>query len=183
MTCPCGYAACTLTTPHRSLASRYVARIEWSPEGCWLWLGTITPNGYGQIRVSRSNRSAHRVLYEFLVGPIPEGLDLDHLCRVRRCVNPAHLEPVTRSENIRRSPLMYPAKTHCNYGHPLDGWDRTRHHRVCTTCLHLRRRARTLANTHCKHGHEFTPGTTRIEATGSRRCLTCLAERKKRRAA
>jgi hypothetical protein len=75
--------------------------------GCWLWGLTITRNGYGQIRANRRDGTvlAHRALYERQNGPIPEGLDLDHLCRVRHCVNPSHLEPVTRSENNLRGLL------------------------------------------------------------------------------
>lgn len=71
---------------------------------CWEWTGKQYPNGYGQHRPNRRLKAfmAHRVVYELLVGPIPQGLDLDHLCRNRLCVNPEHLEPVTRSVNIRR---------------------------------------------------------------------------------
>lgn len=73
--------------------------------GCWLWVGSVTGPGYGQI--SNPDRRgkpllAHRVSYELHVGPIPEGFDLDHLCRVRCCINPRHLDPVTRRENLRR---------------------------------------------------------------------------------
>lgn len=76
-----------------------------SPEpntGCWLWLGTLSDNGYGIY----AHRRAHRIAFEQMKGGIPPGLDLDHLCRVRCCVNPEHLEPVTRKENCRRSPLI-----------------------------------------------------------------------------
>lgn len=79
--------------------------------GCWLWSGEINSSGYG--RISQGNNHcgarvrylAHRVSYELHKGAIPKGMDLDHLCRVRLCVNPAHLEPVTRSENNRRGTL------------------------------------------------------------------------------
>ena len=75
-------------------------------DGCWEWEGSKTRDGYGQIedgrRSDRHNLRAHRVVYEGLRGPIPEGLDLDHLCRNRGCVRPDHLKPVTRSENCRR---------------------------------------------------------------------------------
>jgi hypothetical protein len=69
---------------------------------CWIWQLAKTPDGYGYTRVGYDHRRAHRVLYEQHVGPIPAGLDLDHLCRVRDCVNPAHMEPVTEAENVRR---------------------------------------------------------------------------------
>lgn len=72
------------------------------PDECWPWIGAIMPTGYGSIRVRKTVRLAHRVAYELLIGPIPDGLTIDHLCSVRHCVNPHHLEPVTRAENNRR---------------------------------------------------------------------------------
>lgn len=74
------------------------------PGGCWLWTGYTSPRGYGdtgRYGLSRT-RLAHRIAYELTLGRIPEGMQLDHLCRVRRCVNPEHLEPVTPRENIAR---------------------------------------------------------------------------------
>lgn len=74
------------------------------PDGCWLWTGFRRPAGYGQTGRNRgSAKQAHRVAYEMLVGPIPAGMELDHLCRMTPCVNPAHLEPVTPAENRRRA--------------------------------------------------------------------------------
>jgi hypothetical protein len=71
--------------------------------GCWFWMGTINWGGYGTIRVSDGrNRVVHRVAYETDIGPVPDGLVLDHLCRVRCCCNPQHLEAVTHLENVRR---------------------------------------------------------------------------------
>jgi hypothetical protein len=69
---------------------------------CWLWTGAVGSSGHGRIRPHGRLLQAHRWVYELLVGPIPEGLDLDHLCRIRRCVNPDHLEPVTRQLNLAR---------------------------------------------------------------------------------
>jgi hypothetical protein len=86
-------------------------------ESCWLWTGMANANGYGMCNRAPTHgrlAAAHRVAYELLVGPIPDGLELDHLCRVRNCVNPTHLEPVTGAENRRRAGL---AKTHCPQGH------------------------------------------------------------------
>lgn len=72
---------------------------------CWIWIYGRTGSGYGGYPVGRRVVQAHRVIYEREVGPIPEGLELDHLCRVRECVNPDHLEPVTSAQNAYRSPL------------------------------------------------------------------------------
>lgn len=77
-------------------------RIRRSRNGCWLWQGAKNPDGYGQMDHRWFTFGAHRVSYLAFVGPIPEGLVIDHLCRVRHCVNPAHLEAVTSAENIRR---------------------------------------------------------------------------------
>lgn len=124
-----------------------------TPDGCWIWQGaTYGPQKdietrYGRIYVSPSLRHmpAHRFSYELFVGPIPEGLQLDHLCRRRRCVNPAHLEPVTAQENIRRYTRLL---THCKNDHALDGMS-NRGWRFCTICARearrrceIRRRAR-----------------------------------------
>ncbi len=87
-------------------------------------------------------KKAHRVVWLLNRGPIPEGLDLDHLCRNTRCCNPVHLEPVTRSENLRRSPLMdnNSMKTHCLRGHEFTE-DNTRvrpnGHRTCKECMRM----------------------------------------------
>lgn len=90
-----------------TLAERLELHFEPEPNsGCWLWTGSITSSGYGKIAVGGGNRAlvvAHRAMYESLVGPVPDGADLDHLCRIRRCINPRHLDPVTRSINICRA--------------------------------------------------------------------------------
>lgn len=102
------------------LPPRMQAKIHLGDSGCWLWIAALNRNGYGLARFGRV-RVAHRVTYELLVGPIPGGLDLDHLCRVRNCVNPSHLEPVTRRENLRRGEHNYRDATHCQQGHPYAG--------------------------------------------------------------
>ena len=106
------------------LAARFLDKIEPEPNsGCWLWAGTLVePSGYGVFAVKRKSVQAHRVSYEIHVGPIPEGLQLDHLCRVRCCVNPAHLEPVTHRENGLRGVGIcagFARRTHCLNGHEL----------------------------------------------------------------
>lgn len=112
-------------------------------DSCWLWTGALSPKGYGDFYVGPTKYRAHRYAYEITKGAIPEGLTIDHLCRVPHCVNPAHLEAVTDVENILRGscPAATNARrTHCRHGHPLDG-DNLRHvrkkrgvERVCLTC-------------------------------------------------
>lgn len=70
-------------------------------DGCWIWTGARNPQGYGQVRLDSQRKGpAHRAMYELLVGPIPEGLVIDHLCSNPPCVNPDHLEPVTQRVNL-----------------------------------------------------------------------------------
>ena len=85
--------------------------------GCWNWHSYDAREGYGRIMVNLRSFYAHRWMYERLIGPIPAGLQIDHLCRNRRCVNPDHLEPVTHQENARRGVAARPLKTHCVHGH------------------------------------------------------------------
>lgn len=106
---------------------------------CWLWTGSISKKGYGNFGAGGKSRLAHRVAYQLIVGHIPVGLTLDHLCRVRNCVNPEHLEPVTGTENTRRGDAgKYLAdRTHCPKGHAYDD-ENTRYNRrgqrVCKAC-------------------------------------------------
>jgi len=102
----------------KPIASRLEENIERITEsGCWLWLGAPDVGGYGRFWVNGRSEQAHRVSYRLFFGEIPKGLQLDHLCRVRGCVNPSHLEPVTLGENIRRGVSHNGNKTHCPSGH------------------------------------------------------------------
>lgn len=107
----------------------WLARTVINENGCWIWTGAKKGGGYGNVGVIRvdgtkGNAGLHRVVYEHLIGPVPEGLELDHLCRNRACCNPDHLEPVTRSVNLRRGVGVggrrLPLKTHCHRGHAFD---------------------------------------------------------------
>jgi hypothetical protein len=82
--------------------------------GCWEWGGATTKGGYGHMRVGDKHPRTHRLAYELLVGPIPDGLEVDHLCGNRLCANPAHLEPVTRTENLRRTKAHLKQDHHVN---------------------------------------------------------------------
>ena len=101
--------------------------VEVGIDGCWLWKMQLNEWGYGKKQFGRKSQRrvwlAHRWAYSVLVGPIPDGLELDHLCRVRHCVNPAHLEPVNGSTNRDRSaPHGFHSRlwTHCKRGHPFN---------------------------------------------------------------
>lgn len=104
------------------MMERFMALVLPEPNsGCWLWDGNCTPDGYGMFTTtSPAKEGAHRFAYRNLVGPIPVGLQLDHKCRTRCCVNPEHLEPVSRKENILRGeapPAINARRTHCVHGH------------------------------------------------------------------
>lgn len=127
------------------LRERFGAKHVLAENGCWVWTAAQMSRGYGAIRVAGKVLLAHRVSYELYVGPIPEGLTIDHLCRNPSCVNPAHLEAVTQGENVRRgkSPIAANArKTHCKRGHeftPENTYVET-HGRKCRACTLARRR-------------------------------------------
>jgi hypothetical protein len=91
-----------LPTPIPPYEDRFRERMQPTSTGCILWTGHLNWNGYGRVTYKGRLAGAHRVAYEIFKGPIPDGLQLDHLCRVRNCVNPEHLEPVTPSENTLR---------------------------------------------------------------------------------
>ena len=151
----------TFRTPERDIKARILSRIAINEAGCWIWGGALNPvNGYGQIPVNRRAQVVHRVAYEAFVGPIPDGLEIDHVCHSqdegcpgglgcphRPCCNPDHLEAVTKLENNRRSKSPT---------------------------------ARNAAKTHCSRGHEFTAENTRIFTLQTsngprerRNCRTC----------
>ncbi len=121
-------------------AERFWSHVDRSEDGCWLWLGHVDPRGYGRAGSSW----AHRLAYEFEVGTIPEGLELDHLCRNRGCVRPSHLEPVTHAENLDRAWAVrrQTLATHCRNGHELAtvGVYERRGVKECMECARISRR-------------------------------------------
>lgn len=141
---------------YEAVESRLARKIDTSGD-CWIWTAAVDPGGYGRVWHDGNMRLAHRVTYEVFVGPIPDGLSLDHICHNadtscdggkgcphRLCVNPAHLEPVTQGDNARRG------RTGQRSGE--------------------QKRSRT----HCIHGHEFTPENTYVIASKNARvCITC----------
>ena len=128
---------------HLSLAERFWAKVS-KTDGCWLWTASRNEKGYGYFAVGRQTTKAHRFAYELFVSPIPIGLTIDHLCRVRNCVNPAHLELVPLRDNILRG-VSFTAQNAkvvcCPRGHTYDlfntvvetkkGNRRSRHCREC----------------------------------------------------
>lgn len=121
-------------------------------DSCWLWTGFITRDGYGKYSIKADRgivtKRPHRMAYELLVGHIPEGLHIDHLCGVRHCVNPTHLEPVTQAENNRRSNApghVRRRERKCAKGHPYtpkNGYWRPDGRWRCRVCYNAARRAR-----------------------------------------
>ncbi|MHC3450828.1 HNH endonuclease signature motif containing protein [Streptomyces prasinus] len=125
----------TLVVIHGAPLEKLTERTEPGPNGCVLYTGCVTNRGYGQISVDGVQKLAHRAIYELTVGPIPDGMNLDHTCHNRdvtcmggddcvhrRCINVEHLEPVTGPENTRRGKgwAINGTKTHCPQGHPYD---------------------------------------------------------------
>lgn len=144
----------------RPLRERFEERYVPEPNsGCWIWTAGLNGDGYGTIRRSRPSRGvkgrhvgAHVAAYEMFVGPVPVGKELDHRCRVRCCVNPAHLEPVEHAENIRRG------------------------------AAHDAIRATFAARTHCLNGHEFAAGNVYWATSRGRLVRDCLTCRRARHA-
>ena len=136
----------TNSLTERQLAN-FWAKVEKS-DGCWNWVGGISrhPGGYPVLQVNHTPVRAHRISWELVNGPIPDGLVVDHLCRNTRCVNPAHLEPVTFRENVLRGigiTASESRQTHCKRGHPLSGQNLVvrRDGRECRVCKNMHSRA------------------------------------------
>lgn len=139
-----------MRAPLRELSApaRFWAKVN-KTESCWLWTAATQSSGHGHVRVAGRDMQAHRYSYELVVGPIPDGLVLDHLCLTPACVNPDHLEPVTHPENTRRHAAL---TTHCPRSHPYDEENTYWHtgHRFCRTCNRERQRDRRAARNKLK---------------------------------
>ncbi len=134
------------------LPTRFWNKVTIAPSGCWLWTSTKVAKGYGRFALREQGRRravyAHRYAYETLIGPIPAGLQSDHLCRVRACVNPSHIEPVTGSINCLRGNPWGRGRTHCPQGHPYDETNTyitPQGYRHCRECNYVRQKRVTLA--------------------------------------
>ena len=136
-----------------------VDKIDAAPDACWQWLGTKS-DGYGRFSIGSKRIYAHRFAYELLIGPIPDGLTLDHLCRNRACVKPQHVEPVPMRTNILRGngrSARNAVKAHCPQGHPYSGsnlyiWSKWRY---CLTCGSERKKLRSNSIPSLQSGMKF----------------------------
>lgn len=128
--------------------SRFWAKVVIDPSGCLLWAAAASGRGYGRFGHGGRQVQAHRFAYTALVGPIGDGLVMDHLCRNRACVRPDHLEPVTNRENLLRGEgpsAVAAARTHCVHGHPFDEantWLDKKGKRRCRSCDHAQQEKR-----------------------------------------
>ena len=148
------------------LSEAHQARITVSEQGCWIWTGSLQGGGYASVwnKARKKRQNGHRAIWEMHVGPIDQRLELDHLCRVRACVNPAHMEPVTpRVNKLRGNGVagLNARKTHCSKGHPLSGdnllvmRDGARRCRICRDACNREKNVKIGGNrvTKIKAGH------------------------------
>jgi hypothetical protein len=177
---------------YRRLSARLVPSAEtWRGTPHLLWQGSTTRDGYGTVRDTRIERGpmilVHRVMWISANGAIPAGLEIDHLCRVRPCAQPSHLEPVTGLENRMRGEigLWNRRKEQCPQGHEYSPENTYVHpgsgRRSCVTCERDRRGVVGIGNskkTRCPKGHEYSAENTHVNpATGQRSCRACGRDR------
>lgn len=118
--------------PGPELPAHIQRGIKVDDRGCWLWMRSRSRDGYGWASLKNKTHQAHRLVYTLLRGVPSDGMQLDHLCRVRHCVNPEHLQPVTNLQNQMRSPITPAGRTVCAQGH---GFIHNGHQRRCPVCL------------------------------------------------
>lgn len=187
------------------LKDRIRASVRIDDNGCWIWQKYVRPNGYGQIGVpGRGGQYVHRIAYEQWRGPLEDGLQIDHLCRVRRCCNPDHLEQVTGRVNLLRGEgfsARHARITRCPKGHPYDEANtylrRNDSARDCKACRTERNRnynavaGRRLAEVpvkqrtataarplkaSCPAGHPYSGDNLYVSPRGNQQCRTCRRE-------
>jgi hypothetical protein len=189
----------------------FFASYEVQPNGCWLWMEKVRPDGYGRILVQGKRQIAHRFSYATFVGEIPTGLTVDHVCHNsddscpggpclhRRCVNFTHLEAVEQVVNVMRGksmPAFYGRQDACARGHlytPENTHTNELGHRTCRECNRAKSQAlrdsrRTIPNlgpfglrAHCKKGHPYDKANTYVNARGHRYCRACARIKEQRR--
>lgn len=185
-----GHLVTVAVAPTR-VSDRVIASVTVADSGCWLTPYALHESGYVKVGWSEGGRKTtslgHIVTYERVNGPVSPGLELDHLCRNKACVNPAHLEPVPTAENLLRSPVAPAAvnrrKTHCPQGHRYDDENTYvfRSGRACKTCMaENTRKHRALVppkprrrKTHCYRGHPYDEVNTYVDKRGRRLCREC----------
>ncbi|CCA55433.1 MULTISPECIES: HNH endonuclease signature motif containing protein [Streptomyces] len=180
----------------RDPLERFEEQVGKSPNGHWVWAGVLS-NGYGNFWDGIRKVPAHRWAYEYWVGPIPAGMQIDHLCRIRQCVNPEHLEPVTPRENVLRSdspPGLSYRTGRCKHGHEMTPENTSfnkagsRQCKACRRASFKRYREKKLGRpaevynrdkTHCPKGHPYDTENTYLEPDGrGRQCRTCKRQNK-----
>lgn len=187
----------------RPLLERFIEKVSPEPfSGCWLWMAKISENGYGYIAkgLGFGNKmiEAHRASHELFKGPIPEGYEVDHLCRNTVCCAPNHLEAVTPEENMRRAGA---AVTHCPRGHeltiPNTYFDKTTGRSSCLLCRRTAKTGKYMRGprkssiekdpnlamhspTHCPRGHAWDEKNSYIPPDGRKRCRECMNASNKR---
>ena len=177
-------------TKPRPIEERFWEKVDAAGD-CWEWTACRNEHGYGSFVTERPKKvKAHRMAWELLVGPIPDGMVLDHLCRNPRCVNPDHLEVVTQRINMLRGygiARRAANATHCPQGHPYNAENTAytkKGHRACRACILARSRkthdyqgnVKNAPKTQCKYGHPFDAANTRINPKGHQVCRTCHRE-------
>lgn len=188
---------------------RFMAKIHKSSElshngtPCWIWRGAVrAKSGYGSFGWQGGTIGAHQASHRLFKGDVPTGMDIDHLCRRRNCVNPQHLEAVTRSVNLKRGNTGWVlraknlSKTHCPQGHEYTPENTYtvpgKNSRACRLCKRILEKSKCTGRTvktHCANGHEFTAENTYTSSQGWRSCMQCrrdsmarLLERRKAKA-